>query len=159
MYKKAQDRHCEGCPANTGADAKNPNVCEWKDLSQYPEGRQKVIRLVQRLMHNNPHPWCGFDRSYRLLIVRAAVRTVMAIEHGNEEKYHDSQNQPANFRRSRSGIVEAYVYDRSVPILWCSSVEYLARVTTASATTTEAGPTIRWPSRIPIVVINKPTGA
>jgi hypothetical protein len=51
-------------------------------------------------MSNNEHPWCQFDPQFRLLVVRAAARSVMRVNHGNEEHYHDSENEPANFRRS-----------------------------------------------------------
>lgn len=101
MYKESKPAHCGSCPSNSAADPNNPKACVWEDLEVFPEGRRKVIQIVQQLMKNNPHPWCGFDRKFRAIVVRSAARAVMGCKHGNEENYHASENQPANFRRRR----------------------------------------------------------
>lgn len=137
MYKEKKEKHCEGCPSNTSADPNNQSVCVWKDVSDYPPGRRRVISIVQKLMHNNPHPWCGFDRHFRLVVVRAAVRAVMEIMHGNEVKYHDSENQPANFRRCK-GRQEGSPDLPSSPATWGASLDYLAAVTARAEAAGEA---------------------
>lgn len=139
MYEVKKNKHCDGCPAHSAADPNNPHVCNWTNASLQPSGRHRVIQIVQKLMHNNPHPWCGFDEHFRLAVVRAAARAVMKMGHGNEESYHDSENQPANFRRISVSQSRDSNDGRSEAIQ-SSSVEYLASVTArAKEAATEAG--------------------
>lgn len=128
MYKVSRSEHCSQCPKNTAPDSDNPHICHWTNEATMPEGRVKVIRIVERLMRNNPEPWCSFDQKFRNLVVRAAARAVMGLTHGNEEKYHVSSNQPANFRRCGSSA-ERDDDQGSSGSLRRSSLQYLAALT------------------------------
>lgn len=119
-----KDSHCKDCPAHSVALGTNPHVCTWDNINTMPELRQRVIWIVGRLLHNNPHPWCGFDLHFRLIVVRSALRAALGVNHGNEANYVRT-NQSANAGRHRSGQ-ERHAGETGTTAVRRSSLDYLA---------------------------------
>lgn len=72
------ERHCKDCPHNTYPDKDNPNVCHWVRTGKMSFNRMSVVSIIEKMMQNNPHPWCQFPLHFRMIVVRSALRATMS---------------------------------------------------------------------------------